>query len=669
MGRILDALSRYWPLGGRPTRPLPAPPPRKIRGFERSLTSAMAKGDLSAVVALVRAQEARKARKMPNAQTEVWRGIVDRQIGVRLRWTAADRERILEQCETGDLYALGLFLDAMRANGTVWGIMSTRETMLRLPAIWTGDPLLVEWLRGKAPVFDEPTGAMLDPGHESDFQRLFPITELGAVHWDGDLGGLGIGEFVPAEDGQPRLRHLDVHGLRYDWTLRRFTYTTTFDTYEVRPGDGRWFLYAPYGLERPWSRAPWLPCALPVIADHQAVLDRLRWQQDLADALKYMKLEKDRPDEDLIEAEEFMRDRWHRSPYLAMRVGEEAGLVESTGKGYEVYGDGEDSSDKKISKTLAGQSATSGDGSGGLGQKGTIWGDIAESIVATSAEKLAETIHEQGLKPYARARGRRALVWMRWDVRSPERKAADAEALGKYSEGVEKADAMLKSRGKRLHLDQYGESQGFELPTEDLQESDAPRVDLTLAPTSLDTIVTLKDAARSKGLPPPPGVDPNMTISQRKAELDAQPAQAAALDEITIYETRLVHGLPVVIDRPAGTIQRGLGPDGPWEREYLVDYGYVDGTAAPDGEGVDVYLGPQDESPTAWIVEQRRQDGSADEHKILLNFATRELAIGTYLLHVPPWCLGPISELPAVDVPALLLRWQAALTPANDTAA
>lgn len=631
-------------------------------GYTAALALAIQRQDISAVVALVRAREERRGRGFPTAEEEIHRRIADRRVGVHLRWTPRDRERILERCEAGDMYALGLFLDAMRADGTVFGIMSTRGALLGLPAIWSGDPWLMDCLRGRDPAFDADTGALLDYGHESDFQRLFPLEELQAVHWDGDLGGLGVGEFVAAPGGGLQLRHLDPHWVRHEPELRRLTYVTQTDEYTIRPGDGRWFVYQPYGRERWWGRAPWLACALPFISKQDAALDRLRWEKDLADALKVIYAEKDRYDDDIARLEAFVRDEWHRSPYVVLRGDEKADLVESNGLGFKVYTENEVSADKVIARTLAGQTMTSGDAPSW--STGNTLADIAASIVAFSASRLADTVRQQGLIPYARTRQRAPLIWVRWDVRSPERKAADAEAVGKYAEGIQKADAMLKSRGRRVDLEAYGDNQGFDLPTEELQQSDAPRTDLNLAPTSLDAIVTLRDAARSKGLPPPPGADPNATIAERKAELEAAPAQASA--GIPVHETRLVHDLPIVIDRPAGTIQRGLGPDGPWEREYLVDYGYVEGTTASDGEGVDVYLGPQEEAPLAWVVEQRRQDGSFDELKVLLGFATRELAVGCYLLHVPSWCLGPTREY-AADALAAVLR--GVISPANDVAA
>ena len=436
-------------------------------------TKALARADLAAIVELVRSQESARQRRLYTRQSENWNGIVDRTIGVRLRWTPTDRERILSMCESGDMYSLGLFLDAMRANGTVYGLMSTRNALLRLPLQWTGDPFLIEWLRGADPEFDANTGALLSSGHESDFSKIFPLSELDAILWDGDLAGIGVGEFVPCPNGGlPKLRHLDLHWLRYEWSTERWLYSSPYDTYEVRPGDGRWFFYTPYGLSRPWLRAPWLACALPVIAAHSAILDRLRWQQDHADPLKLITVGTDRIEKDFADLDNFAFNDWHRSPHLILRSGETAEIVEGSGQGYEVYKDAEASANDEIARALAGQTATSGEGASW--SKGNIWADIAQSIIANSAEKLAEAIHFQGLRPYAQRMGRAPYIWCRWDCRSPDQKMADAEALKSHAESIEAADKVLAPRGLMVDIEAYSEAQGLVMPSMPITKSKQP---------------------------------------------------------------------------------------------------------------------------------------------------------------------------------------------------
>jgi len=109
------------------------------------------------------------------------------------------------------------------------------------------------------------------------------------------------------------------------------------------------------------------------------------------------------------------------------------------------------------------------------------------------------------------------------------------------------------------------------------------------------------------------------------------------------YELRAVNGFPVVIDRPKGTVLHGVSPEGvPWARTYAVDYGYIFGTNAPDGEGVDVYIG-ETETTDVHVIEQQKRAGGFDEPKCMLNFASAEEAVAMFLKHLPPWGLGPVK--------------------------
>lgn len=114
-------------------------------------------------------------------------------------------------------------------------------------------------------------------------------------------------------------------------------------------------------------------------------------------------------------------------------------------------------------------------------------------------------------------------------------------------------------------------------------------------------------------------------------------------------------GIPLRIDRPKGFVQRGTGPDGAkWERTYLYDYGYIPDTQGGDGEGVDVYVGPEAGAPTAYWVAQRSFDGHFDEWKVFLGFPSAARARLAFVLHTPGVLLGPVFELPVAAMRTLL---------------
>ena len=85
---------------------------------------------------------------------------------------------------------------------------------------------------------------------------------------------------------------------------------------------------------------------------------------------------------------------------------------------------------------------------------------------------------------------------------------------------------------------------------------------------------------------------------------------------------RLVDEHPVVIDRPAGFAH----PRFP-QIVYPLDYGYLDGTRAMDGDGIDVWLGRQGGSTVTGIVMTVDLHKNDAELKILIGCTQEEMRI------------------------------------------
>lgn len=92
------------------------------------------------------------------------------------------------------------------------------------------------------------------------------------------------------------------------------------------------------------------------------------------------------------------------------------------------------------------------------------------------------------------------------------------------------------------------------------------------------------------------------------------------------------NGLNISIENPAGSTRSGLNDDGTaWNTTMPNDYGYIKRTTGADGDQVDVYLGPNVNSPTVFIVDQiDPATGKFDEHKNMLGFDTVPEAIAAY---------------------------------------
>ncbi|MGM9844602.1 MAG: PBECR2 nuclease fold domain-containing protein, partial [Muribaculaceae bacterium] len=113
-------------------------------------------------------------------------------------------------------------------------------------------------------------------------------------------------------------------------------------------------------------------------------------------------------------------------------------------------------------------------------------------------------------------------------------------------------------------------------------------------------------------------------------------------------EHRRVDGYNISIENAKGSVRRGTGADGkPWETVMQNDYGYIRGTEGVDGDHIDVFLSDTPEQGDVFVVDQVREDGSFDEHKVMYGFPTEQAARDAYLSNYEPgWTgLGAITHV------------------------
>lgn len=121
-------------------------------------------------------------------------------------------------------------------------------------------------------------------------------------------------------------------------------------------------------------------------------------------------------------------------------------------------------------------------------------------------------------------------------------------------------------------------------------------------------------------------------------------------------KTVTFEGMRVRIDRPKGFVQEGKDKNGkPWRRVYQYNYGFLPRTKGGDGEGLDVFLGPDEEAAedAHWVI-QRKDDGSFDEYKVFLGFKNRAAAKKAYLAHIPQKYFGGMISMRVQMMRAML---------------
>lgn len=107
-------------------------------------------------------------------------------------------------------------------------------------------------------------------------------------------------------------------------------------------------------------------------------------------------------------------------------------------------------------------------------------------------------------------------------------------------------------------------------------------------------------------------------------------------------------GLDISVENPRGSERSGTRPDGTEWRHTMSDhYGYIRRTEGADGEQVDVYLGPDENSQRVFVVDQvNQQDGTFDEHKVMLGYPDRAAAVAAYRSNFDKgWKIGPVTEM------------------------
>lgn len=123
-------------------------------------------------------------------------------------------------------------------------------------------------------------------------------------------------------------------------------------------------------------------------------------------------------------------------------------------------------------------------------------------------------------------------------------------------------------------------------------------------------------------------------IAQAEAETDQNPTEAQK--EAGNYKKGHVRigQFNITVENPKGSMRRGTDANGnPWETTMQNTYGYIRGTEGVDGDHIDVFLTNDIDGwngRRVYIVDQYNEDGTFDEHKVMLGFNDEDDARNAY---------------------------------------
>lgn len=124
-------------------------------------------------------------------------------------------------------------------------------------------------------------------------------------------------------------------------------------------------------------------------------------------------------------------------------------------------------------------------------------------------------------------------------------------------------------------------------------------------------------------------------VAKAEEETDTNPTEAQK--EAGNYKKGHVRigQFDITVENPKGSVRRGVDVSGKqWEHTMQNTYGYIRGTEGVDGDHIDVFLTNDIDGwngRRVYIVDQYNEDGTFDEHKVMLGFNDEAEAQDAYL--------------------------------------
>jgi len=178
------------------------------------------------------------------------------------------------------------------------------------------------------------------------------------------------------------------------------------------------------------------------------------------------------------------------------------------------------------------------------------------------------------------------------------------------------------------------------LPTQENNSNSEGKVSKLASDIQQQSTQTVLEKAQNNAI--------NNEIDSQAQQTNTSPSQAQK--EAGNYKMGhvKVQGLNISIENPAGSTRSGVDANGQkWSVTMNNHYGYIRGTKGKDKDHIDVFLGKNQLSDKVYVIDQVNNDGSFDEHKVMIGFDSAQQARQAYLSNYSEgWNgLGNITEV------------------------
>jgi hypothetical protein len=403
----------------------------------------------------------------------------------QLQWYLADLDTAQYNADGGDISNVARLHRAMRRDGTIAGLLG---------ALTAGVVALPKKFYGQYGV--DELQAM--NGTRSTFDDMCPPSELEQLAADGFVVGAGIGELVdvPGRDFPVFVRQ-EPEFLRYRWIENRWYFNSVAGPLPITPGDGRWVLHLPGGRIGPWMNGAWPALGRAFINKEHALFHRANYGAKLANPARVAHAP---PGTTKAQRAGFLEQliAWGINTVFELPAGWQVDLLESNGRGWEVFQSEIDTSDKEVAIRIAGNTVVV---DGGVGfQNADVFRAMRIDVVKKIADGLAYTCNTQILPAYVAKRyGTDAITkgaCVAWPVERPKDLVVQAQALTTVAAALAALREELAMYDRTINIDQVIQQYG--LPVVGADGSKAPAFD---APEKESGTVVLARTKSTQGKP------------------------------------------------------------------------------------------------------------------------------------------------------------------------
>jgi phage gp29-like protein len=563
-----------------------------------------------------------------------------------------DIEVAISALSVGNLRMAALLADAAMRDERIWAVMDTRAGVIRgadvevKPADASGKAADVAQVLGGN---EDATGL---------WSSMFPPQTIARILRYGWLCGISVAEVVwlPLTIGGERMwfpRLVPVHPqfTYWDWGYRAYRLTLqegtiTLPDVSAQPfSDGKWFVWCPFGYQYAWGEAMIKPLADLYLRRRWNARDWARYNEKHGSLADLVYVPEDAEENDKMA---YFYDVANRGADSAVMVPRRDGqskdsgygleILEPKGRSWETFVSTQEKLDNATAILFWGQNLTT-EIQKGAGSKAAEQGHQKVADIKTQEDAaIADALGQQVVSWWAHYNfGSPDLApRARYAVEPPVDTTEEGAGLKAIGDGVQ----SLVAANPKTDVDALYDAHGIPMRSDaEMAEIERQKREAAAAATPPQG----PDGGQGGGAPAgggkgAPGGQPAAGAQGGEAAPGKKAATARLKnDGSQVVGRRSFQGFGIAIENAAGTTRFWHDADGQetGRTEMKHDYGYFEDHGGTDDEGLDVYLGSNENAPYVYVVKQMRGPDfkRADEDKVFLGFDSEAAARAAYAAH------------------------------------